>query len=154
MSQWRAFFRRPAGLACLGLLVIGSAIALVYSVQGFVSSDNPASLSRRGWFVDSATLQPFEYQIQVGDKIPVVAPSGGRTGYPAEPCYWTRDGRLRAEPYPVLLNSSIGKSEPTFCPDCGRLVKPHAAPPAPGEKPSPTQAEYAMGKRDEGSEGE
>jgi hypothetical protein len=55
----------------------------------------------------------------------LVNPKTGKQGYRPEWCWWTKDGKVRAEPFPVVLNSLVGKTEPTFCPDCGRLVVPH-----------------------------
>ena len=76
--------------------------------------------------------------------IPVESPYTNRpTGYEAELCYWTKDGKMRSEPYPVLLNSHARKPEPTFCPDCGRLVVPLNPAPSEGQSPPPTQPEYA-----------
>jgi hypothetical protein len=153
MSRWRAFRQTTLGKTCLCLLILICVGCLVYSVSGFVASDDPASLSRQGLFIDASTGKAFAYTIQIGDRIPVVAPSGGRTGYPAELCYWTREGTMRAEPYPVVVKRYAGKSGPTFCPDCGRLVKAHTAPPAPNQPPPPTQAEYAL-NQPEGSDAE
>lgn len=94
-------------------------------------------------FVCSATSKPFDYALKGGDSIPVVSPfSGQRTGYPAELCYWTADGKVKTEPTAVLLNSSLGKPEPTFCPNCGRLVVPHNERPQPGATAPPTEQEY------------
>lgn len=76
--------------------------------------------------------KPFEYSLLEGDKWPVISPFTGKaTGYPAERCYWTKDGKRKAEPTYVLLNETLGKSGDTICPECGRLVVGHN--PAPGE---------------------
>ena len=70
-------------------------------------------------------MKAFRYEIKIGDSVPVKAPSGEKSGYPAELCYWTKDGQPKEDPTPVLLNQYVGKSGPTFCPDCGRLVVNH-----------------------------
>jgi hypothetical protein len=81
--------------------------------------------------------------LKVGDQIPVKSPHSGKsTGYPAELCYWTKDGVIKSEPTAVLLRSHLGERSPTFCPDCGRLVVGHNPRPSQGDKPPPTQAEY------------
>jgi hypothetical protein len=93
--------------------------------------------------MDATTGKPYNYSIKLGDKIPVKAPSGGMAGYPAEPCYWTKDGKIKNDPTYVLLNEYVGKPGPTFCPDCGRLVRSHnPAPQGPETRPPPTKAEY------------
>ena len=72
--------------------------------------------------IDATTGKTFEHEVAVGDKLPLKAPSGGMTGYPAEFCYWTKDGKIKKDPTPVLLNARVGKPGPTFCPDCGRSL--------------------------------
>ena len=102
--------------------------------------------------------QPLEVGKHRGDKIPVKAPSGKNSGYLAEFCYWNKDGTAKKEPTPVLLNRYKGKPDPTFCPDCGRLVTAFNPPPRPGVKPPPTEDEMkarkpAPGKEDENAGG-
>lgn len=77
-------------------------------------------------FMCIETKKPFEGQMIEGEKWPVLSPfSGKKTGYPVERCYWTKDGKRKAEPSLVVLNESLGKSGDTICPDCGRLVIGH-----------------------------
>jgi len=87
--------------------------------------------------------KPFKHTLAPGEGIPVMAPSGNRTGYPAEACYWTKDGKPKSEPTYVLLNVWKGSKDPTFCPDCGRLVVPLNPIADPSRRPPPTKAEYA-----------
>lgn len=93
-------------------------------------------------FVDATTGKGFYHELEKGESIPVKAPSGDMSGYPAELCYWTKDGQIKSDPTPVLLNSWIGKPGPTFCPDCGRLVVPNNPRPRPGDRPPPTREQY------------
>lgn len=92
-------------------------------------------------FIDASTGKTFRHNMELGETVPVVSPSGDKSGYPAEACYWAADGSAKSEPTWVLLNSVRGLKEQTFCPDCGRLVVAHN--PAPGEtsKAPPTKAE-------------
>ncbi|RIK65477.1 MAG: hypothetical protein DCC65_12400 [Planctomycetota bacterium] len=70
--------------------------------------------------------KPFDYDIKEGEKWPIVSPYTGKaTGYPAEKCYWTKDGKRTEEPTYVVLNETLGKSGDTICPVCGRLVIGH-----------------------------
>ena len=95
------------------------------------------------WFADAETRQPFQQKIELGMTMPVKSPFTHRaTGYPAELCYWTKDGKPKTTPTPVLLNSDLGIDGPTFCPDCGRLVVGHNPAPEPGMKAPPTREDY------------
>lgn len=149
--SWRESLSNPnakknammGGIALLGALV-------GYFLWGYFSLSSAARLSRDGLYIDSATGKPFHHQIQEGDRIPLPAPSGGNTGYPAELCFWNKDGTIRTEPVPVLLNEYLGKRQPTFCPDCGRLVVSHNPSPQEGDKAPPTVSEYAMRRNGEG----
>jgi hypothetical protein len=132
---------KPAGKTLAILLVVAAIGAAGYVIK---TSWMPAAVSaeRDRVFIDSTDNQPFNHELEKDESIPVDAPSGGKTGYPAELCYWTKDGQPKSDPTPVLLNSWIGKPEPTFCPDCGRLVVANNPPARPGGRPPPTRAEY------------
>ena len=140
----REFFNSDKGrytLLALGAVV---ALALAWVAYGYLSEDN-ASRSADRVFIDSRTGQQFGYVIAKGDTIPVPSPhsSGERVGYEAEPCYWTADGQIKDEPTWVLPMVKVDeKAGPTFCPDCGRLVRPLNPIPVADSKPPPTQAEY------------
>jgi hypothetical protein len=122
-------------------VVLGAVAFAVYIVK---STFSPAAVSeeRERWFVDATTLTPFHHELVLGESIPVKAPSGNMSGYPAELCFWTKDGTPKTDPTPVLLNLYLGKKGPTFCPDCGRLVVPRNPAPTPGMRPPPTQEEW------------
>jgi len=94
-------------------------------------------------FIDAKTGKPYSIELKEGMPFPAPAPSGGNTGYPAEKCYWTKDGKEKKDPTYVLLNRFVAKPEPTFCPDCGRLVVGHNPRPGDGVRPPPTQEEYS-----------
>jgi hypothetical protein len=120
---------------------IAAVLGALYLVRNSFNSSVAAG-ERQRIFVDSTTGKGFPHELVLGETIPVDAPSGGKTGYPAELCYWNKDGTIKSDPTPVLLNEMIGKSGPTFCPDCGRLVVPHNPYPVPGSRPPPTMEEY------------
>lgn len=69
------------------------------------------------------------------DKVhPWTNPKTGRdTLYPAEPCFWDKDGSVMPEPTWVLVNDYMGKPGETKCPHCARRVVPRNPMP-PGEK--------------------
>ena len=142
VSAAREFFNSKRGryvaigLACIAVLFVA------WSLMSAFRGNEIGLASRERIFIDSQTGKSFKSEIKSGMTIPVQAPSGGSTGYPAEFCYWTADGKSKADPTPVLLNTYIGKTGPTFCPDCGRLVVGHNPAPSEGVKPPPTQAEY------------
>jgi hypothetical protein len=136
------FFQTPKGKLLAGILLLVGLFAAFMAVRGAWRSDI-ATFSRERPFVDAQTGKAFIYEISPGETYPVPAPSGGKTGYPAELCFWTKDGKTKTEPTAVLLNQWAKKPGATFCPDCGRLVVPHNPPPNPGDAAPPTPAEYA-----------
>jgi hypothetical protein len=132
---------KPAGKTVAVVLCIGAIAVAGYVVKGSIFS-SAVSDERKRLFVDATTGEGFRHELVLGESIPVDAPSGGKTGYPAELCYWTKDGTPKTDPTPVLLNSYIGKPGPTFCPDCGRLVVAHNPMARPGMRPPPTREEW------------
>jgi hypothetical protein len=132
---------RPAGKAAAVVLCLGGLAIAAYVVKNSLMS-SAVSYSRHRVYIDSSTMQPFAHDLERDESIPIPAPSGGKTGYPAELCFWTKDGKIKADGTPVLLNSWIGKPEPTFCPDCGRLVIMNNPPALPGSRAPLTKEEY------------
>lgn len=126
-------------------------VALLVGVAGYVGyrtlgpSDAMAASTGRV-FIDAETGEAFTHEISVGETIPVEAPSGQKTGYEAERCYWTKDGQIKQKPTFVLMNRFKGEEGPTFCPDCGRLVTDLNRAPMQGDNPPPTEQEYAAGR--------
>jgi hypothetical protein len=120
------------------LAAIGFCVWAIMSAIGGNTPGDPNDVT----YVCSQTGKAFKHRNVAGESIPVLSPySGTNTGYPAEPCYWTADGGTKTDPTWVILNRELGKSGPTFCPDCGRLVVIHNPAPQPGMKPPPTQQE-------------
>lgn len=121
-------------------------IAVVVGVWQAMSSfgRSPAALaSSKAVFVCSKTGKSFEMELTPGLTNPVLSPySNEKTGFPAEACYWTKDGKAKEEPTYVLLNSFIGSRDATFCPDCGRLVRPRNPRAVEGSTPPPTREQY------------
>jgi hypothetical protein len=139
----REFFDSKAGRALALLLCVAGIAAIVMVLKRSTGDSEVAAQSRNRLFVCAETLKPFTHELQIGESIPVLSPhSGKQTGYPAELCYWTKDGKVRDKPVPVLLNTYLNKPEPTFCPDCGRLVTPHNPAPVPDQSPPPTKDQY------------
>jgi hypothetical protein len=146
----REFFRKPAGQVTAGLLTALAIVAVIWSYRSNFGQSEAAALSRDRTFICAQTERSFRYQVQPGDTIPVRSPhSGEQTGYPAEACYWTADGQAKPEPTLVLLNEYVGRNEPTFCPDCGRLVVMMNPTPSVMRNPPPTQEQYRAGARPE-----
>lgn len=123
------------------LLLVAVAVVFIAVKNAFGPSAEVAEANKRV-FIDADTGKSFTHTLKEGDVFPVKAPSGKEVGYPAELCYWTRDGQIKEEPTAVLLNEWVGKSGPTFCPDCGRLVRGHNPRPQPGDPPPPTQQQH------------
>ncbi len=83
--------------------------------------------------VDSKTNEAFtNFPIGENTSYPYTNPkTGERTLFPAERCYYTRDGKVKATPTLVFVkqyeNENAGE---TMCPDCGRPVVRHNPAPA------------------------
>jgi hypothetical protein len=147
MSELRQFLDSTLGKAVsVGLCVLALLIVGVVLYRTFVNSDVAAANER--YFIDAKTGKAFQHTLKIGESFPIRAPSGNESGYPAELCYWTADGKIKDKPTVVLLKSWLGEAGPTFCPDCKRLVVGHNPRPGPGARPPPTQDEYKPSKRD------
>ncbi len=143
MLKLREFFETTAGKITSGVLICVGLLIAFLSMKSNLGEGDAAAISRSRIFVCSETGKSFTKEIDLGDSIPMVSPFSGKpTGFPAELCYWTSDGTPTDEPTAVLLNSYAGKSEPTFCPDCKRLVTARNSVPSPDGTPPPTETEY------------
>lgn len=151
MRGFRELLRGRRGLAVAVGLIVLAAAALTPTIRRWRADGEAARASRDRVFICAQTGKTFQFLIEPGCTYPVLSPhSHKNTGYPAEMCYWTAEGNPKAEPTPVLLNQYAGIDGPTFCPDCGRLVRGHNPPPRPGAAPPPTRAEIedARAERD------
>jgi hypothetical protein len=116
---------------------------MYWSVRSNFGPTRAARMASDRVFVCSKTGKSFSHSVEKGEAIPVYSKySGENTGFPAEMCFWKADGSIRAGGVPVLLNQYKGLGEPTFCPECGRLVVGHNPPADPTRKPPPTKTEY------------
>jgi hypothetical protein len=139
MREW---LDSPAGKIVAGVIFAVAAVAVFFSVRGLFGQSSEVAAANERVFIDRETGKSFAHELKVGETFPVRAPSGKNSGFPAELCYWTKDGQQKTDPTPVLLKTWVGQEGPTFCPDCGRLVRPHNPKPMAGDKPPPTEAEY------------
>lgn len=142
-ERLREYLDSVAGKVTAGLILLALAGLMYWSVRSNFGPTSAARMSSERVFVCSKTGKSFSHSVVKGEKIPVYSKySGENTGFPAEMCFWNADGSIRTEGMPVLLNQYKGEGEPTFCPDCGRLVVGHNPPADPTRKPPPTKAEY------------
>lgn len=143
MEKLNSFLESGAGKITAALVILAVCAGLY---REFKSVATPAAVTdeRTRVFVDSENGKAFNHELVIGETFPVYSPySGKNTGYPAELCYWNKDGTFRtSNPTPVLMNFWLGKLGPTFCPDCGRLVVLHNPMPGPDSRPPPTQQEW------------
>ena len=143
LAEFRQYIQTKGGryvVVAATLLLLGVAAYALYANLG---ADPVVKFNNGRVFICAETKKAYNVTLKQGMKIPYDSPySGKATGYPAELCYWTKDGKIKQDPTPVLLNSYAGKPEPTFCPDCGRLVTIRNPFPEPGSTPPPTQADY------------
>jgi hypothetical protein len=127
----------------IGATIVLGVLLIFMSFKWSFGPSKAAQLSNDRMFICSKTGKSFSVTLKAGMSVPVYSRySGEDTGYPAEECWWTADGQIKSSPDYVLLNSEIGKPEPTFCPVCGRMVVSRNPRPSPGAKPPPTEAEY------------
>jgi hypothetical protein len=143
-AGFREFLKGTAGKVVAIVLILIGVVAIYLSVKSNLGESEAAFNSRSRMFMCSETGKTFRYEVKEGEPFPVMSPfSGKKTGYTPEECWWTKDGKIRTEPYYVLLNEVTHKPGPTFCPDCGRLVIAHNPHPLSGDKPPPTKEQYA-----------
>jgi hypothetical protein len=130
----------------VSVVVLGCAAYLgwnYYKNMSNMPAEAPRDVERT--FLCADANKSFVYRLQEGESPPVPSPhSGKRTGYPAEFCWWTREGTIRETPTPVILNHYLGKQGDTICPDCGRVVVGHNPDP---RRQRPTATEPARDAR-------
>lgn len=148
IAEAREFFRTGKGKNVAIALAAVALVVFIWSVIANLGADEAVQFSRGRVFICAETKKPYNVELNPDMKIPYDSPhSGKKTGYPAEMCYWTKDGKPKEDPTPVLMNSYANQPEPTFCPDCGRLVtirNPYAEA---GAKPPPTAEELKSRNR-------
>src|SRR4051812_40733578 len=104
MAGLREFINTSGGrIAAAALVIIALAAAVFMFRNSFGASSDVAAANDRV-FIDATTGKPFSRELRPGMTVPIDAPFGKKSGYPAEMCWWTKDGKIRKEPYPVLLN--------------------------------------------------
>lgn len=110
------------GVVCLVLF----AVAGYQTYQTLTTAGKPVAKPIEAVFMCSETGKTFDYKMTEGEHWPVLSPYSHKlTGYPTEPCYWTRDGKRKSKPTYVILNEHLGKPGDTICPECGRVVIGH-----------------------------
>lgn len=123
------FFRSPKAI------IAGTAVAcaLLLGAWKMSNSDDAGSLinnvNQQTWIDTDGVV--FQRNLTAFDDAPATGPTG-KPAFRAELCYWTAEGGIKETPTPVLLNRHVGRPEPTYCPDCGRLVVPLNPPPVAG----------------------
>jgi hypothetical protein len=141
-GSFQSFTQSTIGKVVIVVVAVAAVVVCAIVIKGSVQSETPDT-AFSAMYIDTENGKSFTHKIVEGESPPVLSPFSGRnTGVQAEACYWTADGKTKDEPTWVLLNESVGKPGPTFCPDCGRLVVGHNPPPMAGGKPPPTKAEY------------
>jgi len=108
---------------CL-LSLVAVTVVMILTFRG---GDSAASVSEQRTVIDAETGELFEnFRIPEGKAFPYDNPKTGKAKlFPAEACFWTKDGKIKDKPTWVLLNEHAGKPGQTVCPDCGHPVKQH-----------------------------
>jgi hypothetical protein len=140
----REFFSTKAGYATSIALILVALFFLGFTLKSNLGPAHGITMSARRVFVCSETHKSFTVDLEPGMKPPLKSPySGKNTGYEFnEVCTWTADGKVAGEPTYVLMNRTLGKSGPTFCPVCQRQVVSDNPQAEPDRKPPPTETEY------------
>lgn len=110
----------------IGMVVVavGVLVYVVFSTMQSIAND-PRRAAAYTRVMDLETGEYIEKFPFTGERLvfPAKNPKTGRNSLvPVELCYWTKDGKAKMEPTPVILNQWLNKSGPTTCPDCGRPV--------------------------------
>src|SRR5689334_9118435 len=82
------------------VVVVAALVGAALAARNFFGPSPEQRYARDRIYIDAETMKPFEYTLKKGDMFPVMAPSGKKTGYPAELCYWTADGKPKKDPTP------------------------------------------------------
>lgn len=123
-----AWIKANPGRAVVGAVaVLGIVLGAFFAYRASTGRNTLRDSSNRRTMIDSVTGEVYEeYPLPTGATFPYINPkTKDRTLYPAEACYWNKDGTAKLEPTWVLLNTYAGKPGPTVCPDCGRVVVGH-----------------------------
>jgi len=139
LESFRRFLDTGTGKGVAIAVVLIGVVAAGWSLRGVTTSEGEELASKRV-YINAKTNEVLYLTFDLKTKVPMDA-------YPAEACYWTKDGKPKKEPTYVLLNTYKGSSDPTFCPDCERLVVGHNPAPGPNVQVPPTKAEYKPGRR-------
>lgn len=114
------------------LLIVSSVAFLSIAVLGYIVwstvstwRSSPELAARSMPVVDTETGKAYpDFRAPRGATFPFKNPDTGKpTLFPAEACYWTKDGKAKFPPNYVILNERLGKPGPTRCPECGKTVK-------------------------------
>lgn len=133
------------GLVLAALLFLVGGIAFYLLVLRGDGASEIADDSRTQTLIDADGNVFTVHLSETSTETELINSKSGKKGFPVEWCWWTKDGKVREKPFPVLLNQYKGDPGPTFCPDCDRLVVPHnpqALPGLPPPKLPPTKSEY------------
>lgn len=122
----KAFLSEKRSAFAVILAVAVLAGAAVFTIGSDDAGSLASEMNDQIWIDVEGTS--FTHSLKAFDDSPVTGPTG-KQAFRAELCFWTRDGKVKPTPTPVLLNQYKGEPEPTYCPDCDRLVVPLNPPP-------------------------
>lgn len=107
----------------LGVVVGALGLAMLLLVYQLTSQGADISEMASGSSVmDSETGEVIPRFMAPKEFAPWVNPkTGKRTLWPAEPCYYNKDGSVKSKPTMVIPND-VGYTDAKVCPDCGRKV--------------------------------
>jgi len=114
------------------LLIVSGIVAIALAVMAFAIystiksfRDDPRRMAFYAVVADSESGEVIpQFPLPSDGKgYPAINPkTGKRTIFPAEACFWTKEGKAKLDPNYVILNTWLGKKGPTRCPECGKTV--------------------------------
>ncbi len=99
---------------------------VLFSLVGGSPDDVAVADANSRILMDSQTGELFKFSLEdIDGPYPLKNPkTGTKTLYPTEVCY-ARSCANKPNGTHVILNVHFGKDEPTYCPECGALVRFH-----------------------------
>lgn len=109
----------------LAVAIVALAAAGVVAWHYFPRGPDTTIASRRP-FKCAECNAVFPHDLELGETEPINCPKcGKKTAWIPEACYWTKDGKAKAEPTWVIVKERMGLEGKTYCPDCGKEVVGH-----------------------------
>jgi len=105
----------------IGLSILALASAVV-GFQLFFRGADAADFANAVVCIDAESGKVVKDFVPPAGKMAPWTGRGFTKLYPAERCYYDKDGKVKSEPTYVLVKALLGQEGETLCPDCNRKV--------------------------------